>query len=50
MEVSVNEGMAKPVNFEILKGSVREKLKGVYAYVEKYSMVIATHLTSIFCV
>ena len=50
MQVSVNERMAKPVYFEILKGSVREKLKGVYAYVEKYSMVIATHLTSIFCV
>ena len=30
-----------------LKGSVREKWKGVYAYVEKYSMVIATNFTSI---
>ena len=30
----------------IIKGSVCEKWKGVLAYVKKYSMVIATNLTT----
>ena len=34
----------------LLKGRVREKLKRIKAYVEKYSMVIASNLTSIWCV
>ena len=33
-----------------LKGSIREKLKGVKAYGEKLLMVIATNFTSICCV
>ena len=36
--------------FIFIKGSVHEKLMGVQAYVEKYSIVVATNFTSICCV
>ena len=40
-----------PTKGEFLKGiHLIHKLKGVQAYVEKYSMVIAANLTSICCV
>ena len=46
-----NGEMSKPIMPKlIIKGSVREKLKGLYAQCDKKALLIATNLTSICCV
>ena len=47
----VNGEMSKPIMPKlIIKGSVREKLKGLYAQCDKKALLIASNFSSICCV